>query len=264
MRSFGSMIPAAMLCAAALALPAILPAQTAAGAPDIVGLRAGASAQEAYNALKVWGHGSKIGVGMMPLAISQKPVAVVMSTQLVNAGPTETMTVWLTLPPQNQVVWAIRHEVTYDTGKELLVSTALDALRKKYGPEMDPRDHAWFFDEQGQPVAAAGPGKGNCSLVGLVFQNNVGYDLNAPIGASPLIFTPERDTTVCNQIINVAAKIETPQAEYQYIRKISVFLQDMGLAHRNQLAYQAAVAGAGAAQEKEKLDRAGQQKAPAF
>lgn len=251
-------------CAAALIFPATLPAQTAPGVPDVVGLRAGDSAQQAYNALKTWGHGSKIGIGMMQLPISQKPVAVIMSTQLLNTSPTETMTVWLTLPPQNQVVWAIRHEVTYDPDKQLLTSTPLQALRQKYGPEMDPRNHSWFFDEQGKPVDAAGPGKGNCNDIGLVIPSNVGPDLTAPIASSPLITIGDPRYTVCNQIIKVNARLVGTPGKEQLTQVITVVLQDMALGHRNQVAYQAALANAGAAQEKEKLDRAGQEKAPAF
>ena len=45
---------------------------------------------------------------------------------------------------------------------------------------------------------------------------------------------------------------------------ITIILQDMALGHRNQLAYKAALENAGAAQQQDQLNRAGQQKAPTF
>jgi hypothetical protein len=249
------------LAAILLAFPGAAVPQTA-QTPDVLGLRAGASAQEAYNLLKAWGKGSKVGVGMLHLPISQKPVAVIMSTQL-QSNPVETMTVWLTLPPDKQVVWAIRHEVKYDPGKEMLTSTALQALDQKYGPEMDPRSHSWFFDEQGQRVAA-GPGQGDCNQRDMTNASNVGPDLTAPLPYSPLMSIGDPRQDICTRIIKVNAKLQGPPLQGQLTQVITIILQDMALGHRNQLAYKAALENAGAAQQQDQLNRAGQQKAPTF
>src|SRR5262245_2886663 len=76
--------------------------------PDIIGIRPGMSAQEAYNLLKARHAGIKIGVGQFQLqGLGDKPVVTQIAAQVVDASAPETITVWLTTPPGKQVVFAV-------------------------------------------------------------------------------------------------------------------------------------------------------------
>ena len=133
-------------------------------AQDVVGIKPGMSAQEAYNALKARANGAKVGIGQMMMPdITDKPVAVVMSVRPLDASPAETIAVWLTLPPNSQQVWAISRTIQLDQNKGMMKSAALDGLRQKYGTETD-RDF-WAFDEQGGRPPAAAMRTNSCGAV---------------------------------------------------------------------------------------------------
>ena len=172
-------------------LPAVLAMVTpsiAQGVPDVVGIRPGMSAQDAYNALKARANGAKIGIGQMAMpGVTDKPVVVVMSMRVMGSSPGETIAVWLTLPPNNQQVWGIIRKLQFGPGKEMLKSALLDGLKQKYGAETDP--NYWAFDEQGGRVPTAGLRGNNCVNREQV---NLGVpeDTTAPVGVSPLIYTP--------------------------------------------------------------------------
>jgi hypothetical protein len=251
----------------ALALWAILSvapasAQTSSSLPDVVGIRPGMSAQEAYNALKTHSNGAKVGVGQMMLpGVTDKPVAVVMSVRPMGVSPGETITVWLTLPPNRQTVWAVRRTLEFEP--EILKTTVLNGLRQKYGPETDPQFQYWAFDEQGAHVPMAGLGNSNCygvSSMGIT----VPQDTDAPLPATPLIYVPDPPNP-CTSVLSVRAELgDSTNRTPGLVRSVAVYLKDMPLARRSQVAYQAALAGTDAAKRKEETDRARQQKTPTF
>ena len=154
------------------------------GVPDVVGIRPGMSAQDAYNALKARANGAKIGIGQMAMpGLTDKPVVVVMSVRVLGSSPGETIAVWLTLPPNNQQVWGIIRQLQFDEGKAMLKTAVQDGLKQKYGAETDP--NYWAFDEQGGRVATAGLRGNNCANREM-FNIAPPDDTTAPMGVSAL------------------------------------------------------------------------------
>jgi hypothetical protein len=240
-----------------IAVPSI-----AQGVPDVVGIKPGMSPQEAYNLLKVRANGAKIGIAQMMMpAITDKPVAVLMSVRPLDVSPAETIAVWLTLPPNKQQVWAIGRTLQLDQDKGMLKSVAEDGLRQKYGMETD-RDF-WAFDEQGGRLPAAGMHMNNCMGIGRM-------DLTAPDNPSspppttPLIYAPEPEN-FCSNVVSVRSQFGgVTSGNSATVGSITVIVQDTPLARRSQQAYQAALASADATKRKEELEKAKQQKAPSF
>lgn len=236
--------------------------EAAVAIPDVVGFHLGISAQEAYDQLKTYGRGAKVGVGqtMLPGAPG-KPVAVLMSVQVQNASPGETITAWLTLPPQRQVVWAIRRTLIFDQSNPPLQSTLLAALRQKYGPEVDVGAHYWAFDEQGHRADKAGPPGGiNC---GNAYNLLAPQDTTAPQGITPLIYNPE-PASICNSVVQMRAEINNVVQKRDFVDNLSFIAIDVAQGRRNQVAYQAQLAAMAASQHHQEVQRASQQKAPAF
>ena len=245
-----------------LAVLAMVTPSIAQGVPDVVGIRPGMSAQDAYNALKARANGAKIGMGQMTMpGVTDKPVVMVMSVRVLGSSPGETIAVWLTLPPNTQQVWGVIRQLQFDAGKEMLKSVLLDGLKQKYGAETDP--NYWAFDEQGGRVATAGLRGNNCANRE---QANLGVpdDTTAPMGVSPLIYTPGPEQP-CSSVMSVRAEYgNASSGGSEMVRWVTVTLQDPPLARRSQQAYQSALANGDAAKRKEEIERAKQQKAPPF
>src|SRR5690348_4428646 len=110
--------PVVGLLTLALVLAAPAFAQPASGVPDVVGIRPGMSAQEAYNTLKAMSNGAKVGIAQTRLPGVSQPVVVLMSLAVLGSSPAETITVMLTYPPEKQVVWGIRRTLQFEPGKE--------------------------------------------------------------------------------------------------------------------------------------------------
>src|SRR5438105_3965619 len=141
-----SRVPGAVFAAIAAALlssqlrgQAVAAPAAQAGVLELGGIRPGMTAQQAYEALKARAHGAKIGIGEYSVAgLSEKPVPNSMAVFIPDTMPAQTITVWLTLPPSKQVVWAVGLEQRYSESGKMLPGTIVDALRKKYGPEVPP------------------------------------------------------------------------------------------------------------------------------
>src|SRR5713101_5752046 len=156
--AFVQIIGLAMIARAQTTAP-----QATSALPDVVGIRPGISAQEAYNLLKARAPRAQIGVGQIPVAgVTEKPVPVSLAIYNPDANPPEIIKVWLTIPPSKQVVWAISRQIEYEKDKQLLKSTVINGLRQKYGPELDAQFHYWAFDQQGRRSENAGQKGANC------------------------------------------------------------------------------------------------------
>jgi hypothetical protein len=231
--------------------------------PDVVGLRTGISAQEAYDFLKARGPKASIGIGQFPVAgVSEKPVPVSMSVRNTDLDPVETITVWLTTPPSKQVVFAVGRKVEYEESKQLLKSTVRAGLLQKYGPELDDQSLYWAFDEQGKRIEGANQISANCKG-----RANWSLNIQAPEGASyafftPLLYTPG-PVTICDSAVEVRVTLdESPNRNY--VTGVTVLVSNRALARRTQDAYQALLSNNAAAQQKEELEKAKQQKGPTF
>jgi len=242
--------------------PAPAAAATAATLPDVVGIRTGITAQAAYDLLKARSAGGKIGIGQFPVAgVTDKPVPNSMSVELPNSNPHETLTVWLTTPPSEQVVWAVGRRLQIDPAKPLLTSTVVAGLKQKYGAEA-AYEYFWEYDAQGRQQPPARMLAANCVNIG-----KWNLPIVAPTGATydyvtPLLMAPA-PRTACDSLVEVIARIQTLQ-DRTYTVLVEVTISDLDLAHRSQEARMAFIANGNATQNKEELDKARQRNAPAF
>lgn len=249
-------------------------AQSVPALPDIVGIRPGMTPQEAYEALKAHGKGAKVGVGQIIYqGISEKPVVVVMSVQVMGASPAEVIAVWLTPPPNRQQVFAIRRTLQFDPGHEMLKSEITQGLTQKYGPQtsgagrnsqgmMDRNMLFWMFDEQGGRLDLPLPG-GGC-LRSSLMNVPAPQDPTAPQPITPLfsILAPHDS---CRDVISVWTESMGGASQgSNYTASVTVLLEDLPLARRAHDAFRAYLANADEAKRKEDLEKAKQQKTPSF
>jgi hypothetical protein len=198
-------------------------------------------------------------VGQYSVAgVTDKPVPTAMAVMIPDAVPAQTITVWLTTPPLPQTVWAVGLEQKYPESGKLLKSTIVDALRAKYGPEANVQYSYWAFDGQGHPAKDGG----SC-----INGQNFTLAVQPPGGATypyvtPLIY-PLTDKTACDSIVDVRTQFGGVYPG-GYFSDISVIETDRALVRKAREAYYTYLANADAAKKKEELEKAKQQKAPAF
>jgi hypothetical protein len=233
------------------------------GLPDVVGIRPGMSAEEAYNLLKKRAAGAQIGVGQSPVeGVSDKPVPVSMAVQILSGEQVEYITLWLTTPPSKQVVWAVGRTVEFERDKQALKSTVMAGLRQKYGPETDEEYRFWAFDQQGRRPDEAGRKGANCAT-----RQNWNLAVTPPRAAiysyaTPLMI-PMGPRTLCDALTEVRASYDSPLGP-EYVIRVTVTVSDLSLARASQEAYQAFLANTDTAKKQRELERAKQRKGPEF
>lgn len=249
-----------LFSASVLVSPA--PAQSANNLPDIVGIRVGMSAQDAYNALRARANGSKIGIAQSMIPGIQQPVATVMALQVVGSSPREEITVYLTFPPQKQVVWNVVRTLTFEKGKEPTGASIMDGLRQKYGPETGGGTTGlyWNFTQDGQRPNPHEVMQNGCANGGYTSQVQ---DFLNPVPISPV--ASFETSTKCDIYVAVTADIGNAfSATGALASTVTVGLTAKGLAVRSRAAWKAVVDRDNAAARQQELDKARQQKAPTF
>ncbi|HTT33445.1 MAG TPA: hypothetical protein VMH48_07580 [Methylomirabilota bacterium] len=235
--------------------------------PDVAGIRPGMSAQEAYNLLKARNPNIQIGMGQIPIAgFGEKPVVTEMRALVSDPSAPEILTVWLTTPPNKQVVMAVGRVLDYDPSQPLLRSNVLESLRQKYGRETENNMYlvSWVFDEHGQRFDPSRLKQLNCTSA---FMPNL--NVASPQGATfpaptALIYTPQ-PANPCDFQIDVTAQLTGSSGQDQtYVRHILLMVWDRGLQRQTQDAYQAYLANADARKGKEELEKAKQRTVPKF
>jgi hypothetical protein len=235
--------------------------------PDVAGIRPGMPAQEAYNLLKARHPSIKIGVGQLQMqGLGDKPISAQISAQVVDASAPETITVWLTSPPGQQVVFAVGRTLEYDPNQPLLRSKVVDSLRQKFGPETLDRgaEVYWAFDEQGRRPDAARMKQLNC-----ISRGGLGNLIVAPPqgptfpAVTPIIYSPQA-LDPCDSFIKVNAELSSPGPDPTYVHRIALIIWDLALERRSQEAYRAYLASAANGRSKEELEKAKQRKLPTF
>lgn len=135
--------------------------------PDVVGIRPGMPAREAFAALQAKYPKVPLQTLALQLPTIQKPILIDFA---VGFSPVqsveERIAVRVTPPPEKQVVWQVQRFV----GKQKIYrANVLASLREKYGKEAagftngtqvsdidkDAADIWWIFDEQGHPAKFA-------------------------------------------------------------------------------------------------------------
>lgn len=243
------------------------PAGISSALPDVVGIRPGMPAQEAYNLLKARSPNIKIGIGQLDVpGLGPKPTVVQMSAQVFEGPAPEIISLWLTIPPGPQLVFAVGRILDYDQNKALLKTTVLENLRQKYGAETDsgPVATYWAFDEQGKRPNAAQMRQQNCMSLGhgsLFVAAPPGTTFS---GSTTVLFHPEA-ATPCDSFIRVLAHFEHgPDLDPTEVTHISVMIWDLALERRTEEAYQAYLLNGDDAKRKAELEKAKQRKGPDF
>jgi hypothetical protein len=235
--------------------------------PDLVGIRPGMPAQEAYTILKARNPNIRISIGQAPIpGFGDKPVVTEMSAQVTDPSAPETITIWLTIPPTKQVVFAVGRLLEYDHDQPLLRSKIMESLREKYGTETDTSNLQafWAFDEHGRRPDAAHLRQLNCASRG--HGNLIVNAPEAPTFPAPsiLVYSPEPDNG-CEDLVKLNAYFSGfAGVDFTYVSNITVMLWDVRLQRQTQEAYQAYLANAGAAKNKEELEKAKQRTLPKF
>lgn len=234
--------------------------------PDIVGIRPGISAQEAYNLLKARNASIKIGVGQSQVpGLGDKPIVNVISAEVLDARAPEIITLWLTLPPARQVVYAIGRRLQYPPDKPLLRENVINSLRQKYGQEASfAQQLIWVYDRQ-QGKQITGPAlRFNNYCLGAAPGNLI---IDSPDGATftanTVLMNPPQPESACNSYITVKAVLGTGTPA-DYTPQIDLLMIDLGLSRQAQVAYQDYLRIAANAKAKEDLEKAKQRKGPVF
>lgn len=257
-----SLLGSLLIAALTLALAPSVLAQQPSGVPDIVGIRPGMPAGDAYNILKARANGAKVGIAQERVEGIQQPVVVLMALQVMGSSPRETIVVFLTFPPQKQVVWAVRRTLAFEPGKELTKSAIMDGLKQKYGtPIIANGSTFWDYDEQG----------GTTKTKDMIFNNCVGraglsepQDFESPQPITPLPFI-EAASGACGAYIAVRAELgNASSATGTLANYVTVYLEDDAMAIRSRDAWKAVVAEDNATARKQELEKAHQQAKPTF
>lgn len=128
---------------------------------DVVGIKLGMTPQEALAAikaanpkLKIDTENARIEPGDAPGTFKRYPRFVVARTLEPPAGGMEQIALEFTLPPSPPLVGKIIRTVTFPQGQPVVITTLLDAMRKKYGQENFPRAQvrAWLFGADGKLI----------------------------------------------------------------------------------------------------------------
>jgi hypothetical protein len=154
--------------AKAATTPATPAKGTAAGFPDIAGLRIGMPLRDAFTVLQTQHPAVKLGMYPLDIPGIDKPVLEGFSYGWETlAFHPEKVIVDVTPPPGQQVVWKVRR---YLSQQKIYRANVLASLREKYGKEMATTPAVatdaqisemwWILDEQGHPAKLPPPGGG--------------------------------------------------------------------------------------------------------
>jgi hypothetical protein len=134
-----------------------------AGFVDVVGIKLGMPVRDAVAAIKK--HNQRLQVSTPnPFRFNSLPnvtFAGNVTAQVMDGSSHETIQMYVTMPPNQDVVWYVQRTIEFDRNSRPSESNVLASLRQKYGPEhgrMDPINTQplsqlyWMFDANGKPV----------------------------------------------------------------------------------------------------------------
>ena len=250
-----------------LLMAGLAAAQSPAKTLDLVGIRPGMQAQDAYNLLKARSTNG-VAVGEAPLdGFGQKPVPTSMTGTVLSSGANDVLIAWLTIPPGKQVVYAVGRSITQPNNQPLLKSAVLDSLRRKYGPETSTDSNIyyyWAFDENGKPMDKNVVKQHGCGV------GRPNMPIQAPQGttyssATELISAPPAVATPCDASIGVYVNFTNDNVRgSDYVGFLEVRLIDFGLERRSQASYQTFLKHGAVARDNAERDKAKQRKVPTF
>jgi len=135
---------------------ALVTGMAGAGSPDILGIRAGMSAADAYSAVKATDATHRVAVQQISIPELLGDKLAVFKMQPETQDTSNVFYVNLTLPPNPQAVWQVYHQLGQ---LHVTRQQALDSLLNKYGAKFRTRSpftatssvgtFRWIYDEQG-------------------------------------------------------------------------------------------------------------------
>lgn len=166
-------------------------AQSAQSGPDVLGIRLGMPLREAFTVLQTTNPNKKLETTASNYPSISKPVLSMLSLGFAPANSVENIAVYLTPPPDHQVVYRVKRHLGM---QKMFRGNVLSSLHEKYGPESLQTNAGhqmwWVFDDQGRPsklpvsansaqvsledCAVRAPGTGNSGWFGIgSIQNNL-------------------------------------------------------------------------------------------
>jgi hypothetical protein len=244
---------------------------------DIIGIKLGEPMSDALQALKADNPKMKIRPITFQHAEFKDPITVEVDGQDVPATendqvthPTETVQLMFTPPPSQPGVWAITRYFEFATAQRPSTQTALDALRKKYGPETIPYSQAgsqtitWVFDPQGKLITTGGAQMNTaCASTLQMYVANSGMGAQTEninlVGTNMPQWPPQ-----CTSMIVLTALLQTEQvAANQYaVKVLIVTLEDGGRYMKALAGTKAVIAAAAKAQQDKQTNQMNQVGAP--
>jgi len=253
--------------------------------PDILGIRTGMSPEQAYEMLKSIDVTHRVTVGQVPIPalLGDKTAVYGMAPESRNNGGQETMSVWISLPPNPQQVWSVQRQ--FNGSIHTTIEQIVDSLRQKYGPETvstmtsNAPDMWWIYDGKGRLTDPA-TGKhiqkdcGNYGLQpvpisnmpgppGAMVQSGAISAAYAPRG--PLQITDQNDPTKhldCQGWIQIHAYAGGFMDHGVFNDSLFVSITDFGIQKRAAYALNQVLTGVANRQLQQDLNKANQQAVP--
>ena len=254
--------------------------------PDILGVRTGMSPEQVYEALKNIDVTHRVTVSQVPIPalLGNKTAVYAMAPESRNSGGEETMSVWISLPPNAQQVWSVQRQ--FNNSIHTTLEQIVGSLRQKYGPEtvstmlQNHIDMFWIYDGKGH-LADLATGKhiqkdcGNYGLQPVPIGN-----LPAPPGSQvqagaisaayapngPLQITDQNDPTKhldCQGWIQIHAYATGGVLDHGVFNDtLFVSITDFGIQKRAAYALNQVLTGASNKQLQQDLNKANQQAVP--
>jgi hypothetical protein len=244
--------------------------------PDIVGVRLGMPAREAFAVLQAAYPKTKLATDPLELPIVDKPILNGFSAGYEPRNNYERVVVLATPPPDKQVVWRVRRYVFYK--EPINRANVMASLREKYGKEtamfLNPSSqekadeaHAgemwWLFDDQGRPAPLPSGDAVHNTLLTCAGKFDRGDDANNPIFAANNITPPSsRDQIAeggwCNT--SMIAVIAQVGGAVEILTSLQVEMVDIPAMTRAARAEVAALDAWAKAQQQQEIEKSKQQK----
>ena len=283
--------PVVTLSLSAIALFISLARAAGDAGPDILGVRPGMSPEQVYETLKSIDVTHRVTVAQVyiPALLGNKTAVYAMAPESRNSGGEETMSVWISLPPNPQQVWSVQRQ--FNGSIHTTIGQIIESLRQKYGPETvasmsnpnanpNAPDMFWIYDGKGH-LADPATGKhiqkdcANYGLQSISISNMPGPPgsqvqsgaLSPTYGVQgPLQITDQNDPTKhvdCQGWIQIHAYASGGFLDHGVFNdSLFVSITDFGIQKRAAYALNQVLTGAANKQLQQDLNRANQQAVP--
>ena len=181
----------------------------------------------------------------------------------------ENVEILFTVPPNQEVVWAVRRVYFFAGAERPSLQNTLDALHRKYGPETvpadpDPRNSTksiiWVYDGQGKPMGPAGQQiYKTCGTFGNHFgSGGLAARNDIETGGQP-------GPPACKSYIVLTASVQSsidPASSQYVVNNMGVVLADGGRYRTAIDATRSVVLNAAKAREKKQTDEVNKRRVP--